>query len=175
MVVIGTSCSGKTTLARTLANIWNVPHIELDVLHWQPNWSPRPDEELRQLTQAAVAAEQWVLDGNYSEVRDIVWGRATTLIWLNYPFRVVFGRALSRTVKRVLFREKLYAGNRETFRQTFLSRDSILWWVITTYQRRRREYPTLFKLPEYAYLAVVELRTPAEADRLVVNLSSVVV
>lgn len=171
VTVIGTSCSGKTTLARTLANIWNIPHIELDALHWQPNWSPRPDEELRQLTQAAVAAERWVLDGNYGKVRDIVWGRATTLIWLNYPFHVVFGRALSRTVKRVLFRKRLYAGNRETFRLAFLSRDSILWWVIITYQRRRREYPVLFNRPEYAHLKVIELRTPLEAERLVVHLS----
>lgn len=167
VVVIGTSCSGKTTLARTLANRWNVPHIELDALHWQPNWTPQPLAEFRALTGAAIAAERWVLDGNYSKVRDLVWGRATTLIWLNYPFHVVFGRALSRTVKRVLFREELYSGNRETFRLAFLSRESILWWVITTYHRRRREYPALFTQPAYAHLKVIELRTPAEGKRLV--------
>jgi len=155
VAIIGTSCSGKTTLARTIADILDVPHIELDSLYWQPNWSPRPIEEFRQLTRAAIAAERWVLDGNYSKVRDIAWGRATTLIWLNYPFYVVLWRALSRTVRRVLFQQQLYANNRETFKQAFLSKDSILVWVITTYHRRRREYPILFKQPEYAQLEVI--------------------
>ncbi|MEW5958123.1 MAG: adenylate kinase [Chloroflexota bacterium] len=167
IAIIGTSCSGKTALAWTLANVLDVPHIELDALHWQPNWTPRPIEEFRSLTRTAVAAERWVLDGNYSKVRALTWARATVLIWLNYPFQVIFGRALSRTVRRVLFREQLFAGNREGFRQAFLSRDSILLWVLQTYQRRRHEYPALFEQPEYSHLTVMELRTPQETDRFV--------
>ncbi len=42
IVVIGTSGSGKTTLARELAGRLNVPHIELDALHWKPNWVATP-------------------------------------------------------------------------------------------------------------------------------------
>jgi adenylate kinase family enzyme len=44
-VVIGTSCSGKTTFARDLARTLGLPHIELDALHWQPNWVSRSAEE----------------------------------------------------------------------------------------------------------------------------------
>lgn len=171
VAVIGTSCSGKTTLARTLATTLNVPHIELDAIHWLPNWCPRPLAEFRQLTQGAVAAERWVLDGNYSRVRDIVWQRATVVIWLNYPFRVVFWRALCRTLRRVLTQEELFAGNREGFRQSFLSTNSILVWVITTYHRRRRDYPQLFKQPEHAHLEIIELGSPCEAERLVAELN----
>jgi adenylate kinase family enzyme len=163
VVVIGTSCSGKTTLARTLATIWKVPHIELDALHWQPNWSPRPTAALKQLTQAVVAAEQWVLDGNYGKVRDIVWGRATTLIWLNYPLHVVFGRAMSRTVKRVLFQEQLYAGNRETFRLAFLSKDSILWWSsprITGGGVSTQPYSNSLNMPICRWLSCIHRRRP---------------
>lgn len=36
VVIIGTSCSGKTTLAGTLAAALATPHIELDALHWLP-------------------------------------------------------------------------------------------------------------------------------------------
>ncbi|GIK37908.1 MAG: hypothetical protein BroJett011_17410 [Chloroflexota bacterium] len=169
VAIIGTSCSGKTTLARTLADFWQVPHIELDALHWQPNWTPRPLAEFRALTGAVVAAERWVLDGNYHQVRDLVWGRATTLVWLNYPFHLVFWRALTRTTRRVLWQEELYNGNRETFREAFLSRESILWWVITTYHRRRREYPALFTQPAYAHLQVIELHAPAEVKWLVLQ------
>jgi adenylate kinase family enzyme len=171
VAVIGTSCSGKTTLARTLATTLDMPHIELDAIHWQPNWRSRPLAEFRQLTQAAVAAERWVLDGNYSKVRDIVWQRATALVWLNYPFRVVLWRALFRTIGRVLTQEELFAGNRKGFRKSFLSKDSILVWVITTYQRRRRDYPELFKRPEHAHLEVIELGLPGEAEQLVAGLN----
>jgi len=172
VVVIGTSCSGKTTLARTLAGMLAVPHIELDAIHWLPNWQSRSLEELRNLVQEAVSDDRWVLDGNYSKLRDIVWARATTLIWLNYPIHVVWGRALYRTVKRVLTQERLYSGNRETFKKSFLNKDSILWWVITTYYRRRREYPGLFKQPQYAHLEIIELCTPKEAERFVIDLMS---
>ena len=172
IVIIGTSCSGKTTLARTIAEILGMIHIELDSIHWLPNWQARPLEEFRNLIQKAVANERWVLDGNYSKTRDIVWAKATTLIWLNYPVHIVYGRALYRTMKRVLTQERLYAGNRETFKKAFLSKDSILWWVITTYHRRRREYPELFKQPEYSHLKIIELCTPKEAERLVANLLS---
>ena len=164
-VVIGTSGSGKTTLARTLAGILSVDHIELDALHWRPGWTPAPREELRALVSEAVAAERWVLDGNYRAVRDIVWPRATGIVWLNYSFALVFSRVLTRTLRRALRREILFAGNRESLRKSFLSRDSILWWVITTYQRRRREYPVLFTRPEYAHLSVIIHRTPADTER----------
>ena len=126
VIVVGTSCSGKTTLAKTLAHTLNVPHIEMDAIHWLPDWQARPTEEVRQLTAAAVAARRWVADGNYSIVRDMLWGRATTLIWLNYSFPVVFGRALWRTTHRIITRQELFSGNRESFRQSFLSRNSIL-------------------------------------------------
>jgi adenylate kinase family enzyme len=171
IVVIGTSCSGKTTLARQLATTLRAPHIELDALHWLPNWQERPDEEFWALTQQAIAAPGWTLDGNYSVVRPLVWGRATAVIWLNYSFPLVMGRALKRTIRRVFSREELFAGNRESFRQAFLSRDSILWWVITTYRRRRRDYPILFEQPEYTHLQVLEFTSPGQTARFVADLA----
>ena len=75
VIVVGTSGSGKTTFARRLAEILDVPHFELDQLHWGPNWTPKDMAEFRQLTEAAVAGERWVIDGNYSKVQDIIWSR----------------------------------------------------------------------------------------------------
>jgi adenylate kinase family enzyme len=171
VVVVGTSCSGKTTLARQLSQMLGVPHIELDAVHWLPNWQPRPTDEFRRLVAEAVAGESWVMDGNYSSTaRDIVWDRATTLIWLNYPFRVVFWRALRRTVLRVANQEELYSGNRETFRHSFLSRESIILWAITTYHRRRREYRRILDEGVFPHLRVIELRSPAEAEALAASL-----
>jgi len=165
VAVVGTSCSGKTTFAAALAALEAVPHIELDVLHWRPNWVEAPLETFRADVAAAVAAERWVCDGNYSRVRDLVWARATTVIWLNYPFATVARRALYRTFRRALLREEMFHGNRETMRKAFLSRDSILLWVATTHRRRRKEYPQLFACPLFAHLAVVELTRPLDATR----------
>jgi adenylate kinase family enzyme len=164
VVVIGTSCSGKTTLARRLAEMLGTTHIELDSIHWKPNWRPRLDEEFRRLTAEAILPERWVADGNYNQVRDIVWVKAATIIWLNYPFHVVMWRALSRTLKRIIDQEELFSGNRETFRQSFLSRDSILWWVITSFNRRREEYRAIFDSEEFPHLNIIELQKPKEAE-----------
>ena len=163
VVVIGTSCVGKTTFAQALARGLNFPHVELDSLHWQQNWIPRPPEEFRALTAEALAKDCWITDGNYGAVRDLVWSRATTIIWLNYSFPVVLWRALVRTIRRVLTQEELFSGNRESLRMAFLSRESILWWVITTFHRRRRQYRRLFDTATTPRLVYVEFRSPAEA------------
>jgi adenylate kinase family enzyme len=163
VVVIGTSCVGKTTFAQALARMLNFPHVELDALHWQANWIPRPPEEFRALTAEALAKDCWITDGNYGGVRDLVWSRATTVIWLNYSFPVVLWRAITRTIRRVLTQEELFSGNRESLRMAFLSRESILWWVITTFHRRRRQYRRLFDTATIPRLVYVELRSASEA------------
>ena len=95
VIVIGSSCAGKTTLARRVAEVIESPHIELDAIHWGPNWREAPTEEFRAAVRRLVEGQSWVIDGNYSKVRDIVWPRATDAVWLNYSFPVVFARALA--------------------------------------------------------------------------------
>lgn len=171
IVVIGTSCSGKTTFARKLAHVLGLTHIELDAIHWQPNWSPRPLEEFRLLVEKAIAGESWVVDGNYSKVRDLVWNRATHIIWLNYPFFFVLARAIRRAVRRIVLQEELFSGNRETWRLTFLNRDSILWWMIKTFHRRRREYRALFQRMNGSQLVCIELQTRSQVDGFLLSLN----
>lgn len=172
VIIIGTSCSGKTTMARQLSQTLQVPHIELDAIHWKPDWEPRPAEEFRQMIREVVAGDSWVIDGNYSRVRDIVWARGTTVVWLNYSFRVVLWRALRRTVKRAANREELFSGNRESFRKSFLSRESILLWVITSYRRLRRTYRRILEDGEYPHIRVIELHNPAQAELLIASIGS---
>jgi adenylate kinase family enzyme len=169
-VVIGTSGSGKTTLARQIAERLGIPHIELDALHWDPGWVGVTAEVMRERVAAATSGPAWALDGNYSKSRDVAWPRATHLIWLDYSFPLVFWRVLSRTVRRAVLREELWNGNRESLRMMF-SRESILVWVITTYGRRRREYPELLARPEYSHLTVFRFRTPRETERWVNTLN----
>ena len=169
IAVVGTSCTGKTTLARKISRLIDASHIELDSIYWGPNWDPLPPEQFRALARKNLETACWVVDGNYSVVRDIVWSRATILIWLNYSFPIVFGRALARTFKRVAFKEELYSGNRETLRHVVLSTDSIPFWVLRTFWKRRREYPMLFKESMFSHLRIIEVRNQHAADELVVE------
>lgn len=170
VAVIGTSCAGKTTFARALARVLNFPYIELDVLHWQPNWIERPDDEFRTLTAQALSQDFWVADGNYAVVRDLVWSQATTVIWLNYSFSIVLWRALARTLRRALTREELFSGNRESLRMAFFSRESILWWVVSTFHRRRQQYRRLFDAARSPHLVYIEFQRPFEAQRFLTKL-----
>ena len=171
-IVVGTSGSGKTTVAGRIAAILGVAHIELDALYWGPDWQPRDLDIFRQEVESAVSADRWVLDGNYSYVRPITWPRATHVVWLNYSFSRVMFQLTRRTIRRALTGVELFAGNRETLRKSFFSRDSIILWGLTTYHRRRRDYPILFKSPEYAHLQVTELRSPARTEQFLEALSS---
>jgi len=171
IVVVGSSCSGKTTLARRLAGLLNLKHVELDAIHWGPNWSAAETEPFRRDVSRSLDDGNWVVDGNYSQVQDITWGRATTLIWLNYPFLTVFGRGLSRTIRRAFSKEPLFSGNQESFRQSFLSRNSILWWIIISHRRRCRLYRSLLDSGTYPNLSVIEFTRPRETDAFVDSLT----
>ena len=171
IAVVGTTCSGKTTLASQIADALSIKHIELDTIHWGPNWTPKPIHQFRGAVETETAKDEWVIDGNYAEVRHVIWSRATHLVWLNYPFSKVFLHAISRTFRRVITQEELFSGNRETFGQALLDRESTLWWVIRTYNRRRREYRELIESRQYPQLRVFELRNPAEARDLISKLT----
>jgi adenylate kinase family enzyme len=169
VIVVGTSGSGKTTVAAALARRLGVAHVELDSLAWGPNWESIPGPLLRQRVNAAIAEDTWVIDGNYSAVRDLTWPRADTIVWLDLPRRIVMWRVISRTVRRILRREVLWSGNRESIRTAF-SRDSIVVWAWTTYDRRLRDYPN--QLAAHPHVAVVRLRTDREVKAFLAAVSS---
>lgn len=170
VIVVGTSGSGKSTMAQAIANRLGYPHTEIDSLYWEPNWQGADPETLKQRVAQTIAADCWVVDGNYSSVRDMIWRRADTLIWLDYPRWLVMSRIIRRTFKRMLTREQLWeTGNRESLRNTF-SKDSVIVWAWTTYNRRKREYPVLIAQPEYTHLTVYRLHSPREADQWLAKL-----
>jgi len=163
LVVVGITGSGKTTLSRTLAARLGYPHVELDALHWDPNWTPAPREVFRARIAEGLTTENWVADGNYSASRDLVWGAADTLVWLDYPLRVILTRLLRRTLRRGVTGEVLWNGNRE--RLTFLfTRDSLILWALQTHPRYRREFPLALARPEFAHLQVVRLGSPQATE-----------
>ncbi|MBD2165820.1 adenylate kinase [Calothrix membranacea FACHB-236] len=161
--IVGTTGSGKTTLAKQISLRRNIPHIELDYLHWEPNWVEVPNHVMRERVSQSLSGNSWVVDGNYSIVRDIVWGTADTVVWLDYSWWVVMSRILRRTMSRVVTKQEVCNGNRETWQTTF-SGDSIILWALKTYDKKRKEYPQLFTKSEYSHLRIVHLRSPAATE-----------
>jgi adenylate kinase family enzyme len=172
IVIVGTSGSGKSTLARAIAAAFGLSHVELDALHWGPGWEALsrtdPQEFIRRV-DTATAGAAWVADGNYVMVRDLVWRRATHLIWLDYARPVIMLRVLRRSLTRAVDQSELYAGNREDWRRWFRPSHPIRWaW--STWPRRRAEYSALVGRDEYAHLHVLRLQRPGEAARVIERL-----
>jgi shikimate kinase len=161
IAVVGTSGSGKTTLARQLAGRLGLAHVELDALHWDPGWTPTAPAVFLERAELALGGGAWVTDGNHPEVRDLIWRRADTVVWLDYGLALIMWRLVWRTFRRVATRELLWNGNRERdLSAHFFSRDSIFLWALRTYNLRRREYPALLSAPAYAHLRAIRLRSP---------------
>lgn len=139
----GTSGSGKSTLARELGRTLGVPVLELDSVYHQAHWTPVDTAIFRARVDEFVGQPSWVCDGNYGVVRDLVFQRATIIVFLDLPRWRVMLRLLRRTLLRLTLRREMWNGNRESWRN-FVSRDperNILLWAWRTHALRREEVP----------------------------------
>lgn len=167
IVVIGTTGTGKTTLAARIAARTGRGHIDLDDCFWSPGWQMATDSEFAERIRSALSAAPargWVVSGNYSRMRPIVWSDAQTIVALDYHWLSSFWRLFRRTMRRCWTGQLVCNGNRETFAKAFCSRDSILLWFIQTFRRKRRELDHLINNcpPEYAHLRVYRFRQPKD-------------
>jgi adenylate kinase family enzyme len=139
--VYGPSGSGKSTLSRQLGEKLGIPVLELDaVFHAYPNWVDLSRDEFRAAVASFLAErDSWVIDGNYAHVRDLILPLADSAIWLKLPFRTVYRRLAWRTISRSFTHGELWNGNRETLRQTFLSRESMLLWGVSAWRRHHSQ------------------------------------
>jgi adenylate kinase family enzyme len=160
IAVVGTTCSGKTTVARRLSEQHGVPHIELDALHWGPNWSEPSRADFRARVEEALTPDGWVADGGYhGKLGGLVLERADLVVWLDPPLRTIVARLSARTLRRIHGGEELWGGNRETWRGAFLSRNSLFLWALKTHRPRRQRYEQ-----RLARFEVLRLRSAAETD-----------
>ena len=167
VILASASGNGKTTLGRELARRLDVPFHELDALHHGPGWAEATADVLRARVEPLVAEDEWVVDGAYrGKLGDLVLDRADLVVWLDLPLRVWLPRLLRRTVRRVVTREELWNGNRETLRNVLFSRESLILYALRSHFRRRRKYPAAL-----APYKVVRLRSPHEVERWLENVT----
>ena len=171
IVVYGPTCSGKTMVSNQIAERIRIPHIELDALFWTPQWIKKQLEEFRAEVSTILNAntDGWVCDGNYSRVRDLILPLADTVVWLRPPFRVAFWRLLKRTIIRCWNRELLWGNNRESWRLSFLSRDSLILYLIINWRSSHKKIKhALENIPHKA--SVIELYSSKEVDSYLASL-----
>lgn len=148
-----------------------VPCLELDSVFHQPGWQPLPVPEFQALVTARAGEDGWVIDGNYSAVRPIVWSRADTVVFLDPPKRTVMRQIVWRTVSRAVTRQELWNGNREPI-SNFLRwdpRESLISWAWHNHEKYRTRYLGAAADPAYAHLAFVHLTSHGEADRFLAD------
>jgi hypothetical protein len=162
ILILGRTGSGKTTLARELSAAIGVSHVELDALYFGTNFSTVPLSMLRDRTSAAIAGDRWVTDGNKSAVRDLVWPRADTIVWLDYPLGLRLWRLAKRARGRtsVLRAEAAEAGSKKGLPGQLLAAARGVLTALRSHAGQRREYPRMFAQPANEHLAVVRLRSP---------------
>ncbi len=162
ILILGRTGSGKTTLATELAAALEVPHVELDSLYFGPDFSTAPLSLLRERTSAAIAGNRWVTDGNKRAVRDLVWPRADTVVWLDFPVYVTLWRLARRARTRTasLSAQAAQSGRRTELPKQMLAAAKGVLTALRSHRGQRREYPLMFSRPENRHLAVARLRSP---------------
>jgi energy-coupling factor transporter ATP-binding protein EcfA2 len=169
ILILGRTGSGKTTLARELAAALHVPHVELDALYFGPDLSTVSLPVLRDRTIEAIAGEYWVIDGNKRAVRDLVWPRADTVVWLDYSLWVSLRRLGKRAVRRTstLTARAAETGQRAGLPGQLLAAAKGVLTALRSHRGQRTEYPRMFAESANRHLAVVRLRSPRATRRWV--------
>jgi hypothetical protein len=112
-----------------------------------------------------------VVSGNYTRLRPVIWPKADTLVWIDYPFLTVLGQLLLRSIRRARHKTMICNGNYEAWPKLF-SRDSIIWWFFKTYPKNARRYAELFAQPEdWPNMRFIRLRTRSETEEFLKGLN----
>jgi adenylate kinase family enzyme len=163
VLVGGITGSGKTTFALELARRTGLPYHQMDALYHGPGWVPLESFETE--VDRISAQPSWVFDSHgYRQVRDLLWSRADTVVWLDYRRPVVMSRVLRRSFDRAWNRREVFNGNTEGFTD-WLDPEHPVQWARSQYNRRREDMTARFEDPSYAGIRKVRLRSPLAADR----------
>ena len=98
-IIFGNSAAGKSTLAQEISLAESLPHFDLDLVAWQATTPParKPLLESKQEINDFVSAnEDWVIEGCYADLLEIVMPLASDLIFLNLHIETCINNAKNR-------------------------------------------------------------------------------
>jgi adenylate kinase family enzyme len=167
VLVIGCCGSGKSTLSGALAARLGVPHVELDAFHHGPGWVPRPT--FAEDVDRATREPAWVVDGNYADVRELLWSRADTVVWLDLPRWLVEVQVVRRSIRRWLLREVLWNGNIEKGPSEWIDPEHPIRWAWHKHGDYRTRYSQRFAAAKWEHLTTVRLRSRREVSAFVTS------
>lgn len=170
--VIGSSCSGKSTLGARLAAALDVPFVDIDALNWLPGWvglnATDPAELERRLT-AATSGDAWVVAGSYTAFcQRTFWPRLDTLVWLDLPRPLLLLRVLRRSWRRSRQRELLWGTNVERFwpqLAVWRKEESLVWWIATQHARKRRNLLAAMQDARWRHIRFLRLGSRRDVEQ----------
>lgn len=167
IIITGTTCTGKTTLGRKLSKEISIPQIDLDDLHFLPNWVEKERGVfVEDVNNEIKKTTQWIVTGSYQTLlKDTVWQEATVIIWLDYPLNLILRRFFIRTWRRVFLKEKCCGENYETLGKTF-SKESLFLWIFKTYWHRKRRMEN-WRNGIFSHKKWIILQKPKQEKRLI--------
>lgn len=160
VLVIGSPGTGKSTIAREVARLTDLPIVHLDriyhdpdeqFLHDKPRWRAYVVDHLLQ-------AKLWVMDGHYPATLPQRVAAADTVIHLDYPTRVALAGVIGRRWKPTDERHDMPEGWQERVSW------SLVWSVLRFRQSEAPKVRRLLSTMEPPQ-RVITLRSREEADR----------
>lgn len=121
ILIIGSGGAGKSTFARELGAILDLPVIHLDQLYWKPGWEKPEKAEWARIVDRETAKERWIMDGNFGGTLPQRIRRCDTIIMLDLPRWLCLWRVGRRLIKyRGRHRPDMVPGCHERFNREFI-------------------------------------------------------
>lgn len=121
--IIGSVGSGKTTLARTLSSMFNVPFYELDNVVWIRDKSGdirRTDVERDEYLDTIIRTETWIIEGVHHKWVAHSFNNADLIIFLDTDYSKRTFRIIKRFLLQKIGLEKAnYKPTFKMFRKMF--------------------------------------------------------
>lgn len=172
IIIVGDSCSGKTTLCQNLGKQLGFPYFDLDDFHWLPNWVDRSDEEMiAKVKNEILINERWIVAGNYSRLmKEVTWIEADAIVWLKYSKWICLWRCLKRSLTRSITKEECCNGNYESFYHAFFKwgKENLFVWIYTQHKRNKAKYES-WQHGKFASKEWLVFESPADLHKEIFN------
>lgn len=85
ILIIGCGGAGKSTLARQLGQMLDLPVVHLDRIFWSPgNWEHLDREAFDALLLQELEKPRWIMDGNFNRTIPMRMAKCDTVIYLDF-------------------------------------------------------------------------------------------